>query len=411
MDNNINNNIAPQTLDNNANANPNLEPAVMETQPIQVSVQPQAMMEPVSTETNNGQPIMETSQVAEPMPFDVQNVSEYTPTLEYASIKAEPIVQPEQLMSQATHAESVVVQSQPVVDNNVVSVEPIVNDDIKPVDLDTVTAVPENHDNSSYNSTYSGEINPSAVTATMNEVMGDKPLSNESEIPETFSMADFYKPNVDFSKKEEPVVPVAPVAPVVSEKIVKPKKKKKGLIIGFIILLVVIAISVGLYFIFFNKDDKKVEKPAEEPQKETPWNEQRKDWDPTTSKIKEVKGDTLTCTKEETSEGMTNKIVYKHTYVDGIYSQVMIEDEMIFNEDTIKYYDYYSGAAQEEVEYQTETYDNITIEVREKKISVSLAYAFDLTASIDNPKNMLDDKDLTKDEMKLKMENLGFSCK
>lgn len=184
----------------------------------------------------------------------------------------------------------------------------------------------------------------------------------------------------------------------------KKTSSKKGLLIliGLILLALIIAVVV---FLLLDKKDKEV--PIDNP--EQPVVEE--DWDPTTSKIKISSGATkLVCTLEEPFDGMTNKVTYTHLYKDGMYVQVVVEDEIIFTEDTIQYYNYYVGSAEEEVEYEEQAYDNIVIEVRKKKDSVSLAYSFDLTASPENPKNMLDDKDITMDDMKIQMANLGFIC-
>ena len=188
-----------------------------------------------------------------------------------------------------------------------------------------------------------------------------------------------------------------------------PKEKKpmnkKVILIG-VIIIVLIAVGVAIFLLLNNDDSNKTQEPTKEPEVTEP------DWDPATSKIKISPSATkLECSMEEEFNGMKNKVVYIHVYEGDLYTQVVIEDEIIFNEDTIQYYDYYVGSAKEEVDYETEEYDNIVIEVREKKSSVSLAYSFDLTASPDNPKNMLEDKDLSKEDMKLKMENLGFICK
>lgn len=192
--------------------------------------------------------------------------------------------------------------------------------------------------------------------------------------------------------------------PIQSSKEKKSMNKKVILIGVVVIILVVCGVAI---FLLLNQgndtknNDSELNNPVVEP-----------DWDPSTSKIKISSSATkLECSMEEQFNGMTNKIVYTHLYEDDVYTQVIIEDEIIFTEDTIQYYDYYVGSAEEEVDYETQTYDNIIIEVREKKSSVSLAYSFDLTASSDNPKNMLDDKTLSKEDMKLKMENMGFTCK
>ena len=202
-------------------------------------------------------------------------------------------------------------------------------------------------------------------------------------------------------------------APGSSTVVSVPAKKSNNKKLIMIVLFILIAAIIGGVVFFLMSDDKKENQPTNQPNQpiSTEPVEEKKDWDPSTSKIKMSSSATkLTCTYEELFNGMTNKITYTHLYEDGVYTQVVVEDEIIFNDDTIQYYDYYVGSALEEVEYETEMYDNITIEVREKKTSMSLAYSFDLTASTENPKNFVKDKDLTIEEMTSQMLNLGFKC-
>lgn len=200
----------------------------------------------------------------------------------------------------------------------------------------------------------------------------------------------------------------------------QPNKKKGSKAPLFIVLglLLVAVIGVAVYFLVFAKDKKEPEKENKEPDKQEEQKEpekeknERPDWDPKTSIIKEADSDTkLICTSETAPySGMMNRITYTYLYKDGVSVQLIIEDEMLFSDDTMKYYEYYVGSGLEEVDYQKSEYDNITIEVREKKESVSLAYAFDYTADSSNPKNMLIDKDLDQVRLTTKMQNQGFSC-
>lgn len=195
----------------------------------------------------------------------------------------------------------------------------------------------------------------------------------------------------------------------ISSSLSNPNSKKsrdnKFLFIMLTIILVVVSVIV---FLSLNRDKKDELTPND---KQTTPVVEYKDWDSSTSKIVINNNTTkLMCTLEEPADGMVNKITYTHVYEDDVYVQIVIEDEMIFTNETLQYYDYFVGAAEEEVEYQTEMYDNITIEVREKKSSVSLAYSFDLTASAENSKNMLESKDVSMEDMKLEMENMGFIC-
>ena len=257
-------------------------------------------------------------------------------------------------------------------------------------------------------------VNSSAVVTSIddngleNSVLAYEPPTVSSEYDNQLIEA----PGVDGAF--QPVIEAPGINPeannvVAQQPVQVPKEKKlmnkKNM---FLWLIVIVLVAVGIaIFLFLNKDDnnKTPEQPKEPVVKEP-------DWDPSTSKIKISPSATkLECSMEEEFNGMKNKVVYIHVYEEDVYTQVVIEDEIIFNEDTIQYYDYYVGSAKEEVAYETEAYDNIIIEVREKKSSVILAYSFDLTASTDNPKNMLDDKELSQEDMKLKMENLGFTCK
>lgn len=219
-------------------------------------------------------------------------------------------------------------------------------------------------------------------------------------------------------------VPGSNQAPIMSVETVEmngvpsPHSTKNNKMILFIVLgLLLVAIAVAVvYFLVFAKDKKKENKEPdkqEETKKPEKEENEKDDWNPKNSIIKEAVSDTkLVCTSESSPyNGMLNKITYTYLYKDGVSVQLIIEDEMLFSEDTMKYYDYYVGSGLEEVDYQKSEYDNITIEVREKKESVSLAYAFDYTADPSNPKNMLMDKDLDQINLTTKMQKLGFSCK
>lgn len=212
------------------------------------------------------------------------------------------------------------------------------------------------------------------------------------------------------------------VPPTVSQPVEMPgmqqpapkKNSKKMLLIILSAVLFITIIGAVLYFVVFAKDKKDEKKdPEKQEESKKPGKEEKEDWDPKTSIIKEAESDTkLVCVSEEAPySGMINKITYTYLYKDNMSVQVIIEDEMMFNDDSMKYYDYYVGSGLEEVEYQKAEYDNITIEVRQKSSSVSLAYAYDFTADPSNPKNMMSDKDLDIISMQTKMQNLGFECK
>lgn len=207
-------------------------------------------------------------------------------------------------------------------------------------------------------------------------------------------------------------VPTAPVETVGVQTPEPPKiKKRKGLLI-IIILLVLVLVGVAVYFFVFKDNKKKEEKPETKEEEKKPEKEERPDWDPKTSVIKEKESDTkLVCTSETVPySGIANVITYVYLYKDNSIVQVILEDEMIFSEEADKYYDYYVGSGLEEVDYLKAEYDNITAEVRQKKSSVSLAYAYDYTVDPNNPKNMLLDQGLDIVSMKIKLNGMGFEC-
>lgn len=180
------------------------------------------------------------------------------------------------------------------------------------------------------------------------------------------------------------------VVPTQPEK--KPMNKKRlFIVLGIILSVILVAVIIIL---FLNNNSKEEEKN-----------------EPITPPIEENEVEIkLICTKEELLGDLKNKITYTHLYENNIYTRVEVEDEIIFTDDTIQYYDYYMGSAREQMKYEKQAYDNITIEVRGKESSVSLIYSFDLTASPGNPNNMLDDKDMTLEEMEQQMFEMGFIC-
>ena len=278
---------------------------------------------------------------------------------------------------------------------------------------------------------------PSPNMAAPSEVLNSSPMDNENQIPETFSMAAYYKPVVDFTRNNlsekiesndttiSQPEPPSTVQEVINanNQTLQPSEVKKGskkVIFILLILLILVVASIVTYFLVLNngnkdeskKDNSNVEEGETENSDDESKPATRPDWDATKSIITKVDYNSeLTCVLENSSEDVTSKITYTYLYKDNVYVQVIIEDEAIFNEDTIKYYDYYVGANKEQLDEQLALYDNIIGEVRQKKSSVSLAYSFDLTASSDNPKNYLENKDVPMETMKISMEGMGFTCK
>lgn len=278
---------------------------------------------------------------------------------------------------------------------------------------------------------------PSPNMAAPSEVLNSSPMDSENQIPETFSMAAYYKPVVDFTRNNlsekiesndttiSQPEPPSTVQEVINanNQTLQPSEVKKGskkVIFILLILLILVVASIVTYFLVLNngnkdeskKDNNNVEEGEIENSDDESKPATRPDWDATKSIITKVDYNSeLTCVLENSSEDVTSKITYTYLYKDNVYVQVIIEDEAIFNEDTIKYYDYYVGANKEQLDEQLALYDNIIGEVRQKKSSVSLAYSFDLTASSDNPKNYLENKDVPMETMKISMEGMGFTCK
>lgn len=194
----------------------------------------------------------------------------------------------------------------------------------------------------------------------------------------------------------------------------KRNHKKLLLIIGIVLVLLIIVILV--YFLVIKNDNNKTKS---DPDKDN--NNGIKDnisgggnkWDPTKSIIVEVNDADaikLKCKKSDESEFGTDASNIIYTFKDNIFIQAIIEDEMLFSKDTIKYYEYYASAADEELNDNKDKYDNVVAEVRKKDMSVSYVYSVDMTADKENPKNLLNSTEMTYDSAKLELEKEGYVC-
>lgn len=195
---------------------------------------------------------------------------------------------------------------------------------------------------------------------------------------------------------------------------VPPKKKNNKLIIiigGVVVLLVA---TVLIYFLVIKKDDNKDNKKnnnddTKEEEKKGSGNV----WDPSTSKIKEVTtADSikLTCKKTATTNEITDSSIIIYIFKDNLFLQAIIEEEIAFTKNSIKYYNYYALAAAEELAETDGTYDNVIMELRKKDMSISYIYSIDMTADATNPNNLLDSTGMNFDSAKLGLEKEGYVC-
>jgi len=186
----------------------------------------------------------------------------------------------------------------------------------------------------------------------------------------------------------------------------QPSKNHNKKWLFIIVGILLIAVVAGIIYLFIFNNDNNKEQTENKGQVDVD-----DDWDPSTSKI--VLNDStskLNCLLESNEYDLQNKLMYTYLYDGDTYIQVVVEDEIIFTEETLQYYNYYVGSAEEEILSLEEMYDNVTAEVRQKKSSVSMAYSFDMTASEENPKNLLVSKDMSMKDMKIQMEEEGFIC-
>lgn len=195
---------------------------------------------------------------------------------------------------------------------------------------------------------------------------------------------------------------------------IPPKKKNNKLIIiigGVVVLLVA---TLLIYFLVIKKDDNKNNKENNnDDTKEEEKNGSGNVWDPSASKIKEVTtADSvkLTCKKTETTNDITDSSIIIYIFKDNLFLQAIIEEEIAFTKNSIKYYNYYASAAAEELAETDGTYDNVIMELRKKDMSISYVYSIDMTADATNPKNLLDSTGLNFDSAKLGLEKEGYVC-
>jgi hypothetical protein len=175
------------------------------------------------------------------------------------------------------------------------------------------------------------------------------------------------------------------------------KKKDNRLILIILLVIVLIGLAVGSYFLFFAKGEEEKPKPTNTNSSSTTDSNtntnsnERPEWDPSTSKIDEVDDADavrLECRLTNTEGEMAESTTVTSIFIYDVMQQIIVDDAVEFDADTIKYYDYYAGAANEQLKDIENEYANTTMEVRLKSRSVNLVIAYDLLADKENPENI-----------------------
>lgn len=210
-----------------------------------------------------------------------------------------------------------------------------------------------------------------------------------------------------------PNVVGAPIPEIISNN--KKQKNYKGLFIILGILLILV-VAVLIYFLVLKKDEKE---PNDNSNSNSSSNSNSNtntgsgyEWNPATSKIKEINdvdAIKLICKKTAEIDEIISGTTVKYIYKDGVFIQAIIDDEITFNENSIKYYEFYLGSAEDEILTETK-YDNMITEIQKKKMSISYVYSVDMTADPTNPNNLLTSKSLTYESAKTQLKNEGYIC-
>jgi AAA ATPase containing von Willebrand factor type A (vWA) domain len=202
----------------------------------------------------------------------------------------------------------------------------------------------------------------------------------------------------------------------------QPKKSKKIFIIIFVLLIVV----AGAVYFILNKDKKETEKPSNSSSNSDSNSGSNSnsnsngntgsgyEWDPSTSKIVEIKDPDavkLICKTSSEYDSLKEESTVTYIYKEDIFLQAIIEEELFFTEASMNFYNYYLGQAEEDLKSEEGTYDNLIAEIRKKAYSISYVYSIDMSADPTNPKNLLDSSEMTYTEAKTQLESEGYTCK
>jgi len=189
-------------------------------------------------------------------------------------------------------------------------------------------------------------------------------------------------------KVEEPVV----IQPV---QVDRTKKSKRPLIVIIVIVLIALLIA---FFVFGrgNKEtpgDEKCDPEVENCEEDTNPPIVKDYWDPDKSLIVEVEGEDvvrLVCSLEEEHDGLTFSSVFTVLFINEAMVQLIVEDMTKFNEDTMRFYDFFEGAAREDFAELDGNYQNFIYELRLRENEISIAVSVDMSADQTNLRNIFE---------------------
>ena len=193
-----------------------------------------------------------------------------------------------------------------------------------------------------------------------------------------------------------------PVNEVKVEEIVVPQKqvdrsKKSKLPLILIIVILLLAGCVASYFVFIhnNEEPELIEEcdPEVELCEEDEEVQKREYWDPLNSLITEVNAEEavrLVCRKENTSAGKRFSSIFTVIFLEGRMVQLIVEDMTEFSIETMRYYNFYEGAAREEFGELDGNFQNFIYELRLRQNGISIATSIDMAADQDDVRNMFE---------------------
>lgn len=252
----------------------------------------------------------------------------------------------------------------------------------------------------------------SVIAPVVDNSMPNMPAQPEMPIPVSLDTIIPVQPEI---------IPVMPIPePIVSASATTNNPKPKNNKILFIILglLIVLVVAILIYFLVLKKDNKNNNSNSNSNSNSSSNSSSNSntgsgyEWDPSTSKIKEVTDAgaiKLLCKKTSEIDDLISATTVKYIYKEDVFIQAIIDDEIIFNENSIKYYGFYLGSAEDELLNETK-YDNIISEIQKKKMSISYVYSVDMTADPENQNNLLTSKTLSYESAKTQLMNEGYIC-
>jgi len=195
-------------------------------------------------------------------------------------------------------------------------------------------------------------------------------------------------------------------------------KNKKTIILILVLILLVVAI-LGAYFVLFKDDPEPKPEPNTNTNTATNSNTNtngREEWNASKSIIKElndVDAVKLVCT-ERTTGLVTDVSQVTVIFLYDTMRQIIVEESVELDDDTIEYYDYYLSSLTDVYEEMKNDNDNVILEIRKKKSAVSLAFSIDLSADIENPRNIFEyyvvNESMDYDQTREALEIAGYRC-